>query len=504
MSHPAHARPPGDDENTPLPSLAAEANEARLALGPARPPQDDEDDDMDLPPLDADDDGDENGTKEELDDALPELRDDGGDPLDDANAQDLDIGVQIEDESDRSASDEAEGVDVGALDEDISDLEEESALDDGHEATGLDDDDASSDLDEDTTSDDGGAEGTGENAENDVDESALPELDESEHDEADDRLADLLLEEATRGKIPPWAPTRFFVLEGAGAPVPCAAVTVAFGRVLAAGDEVLLVDEGAHAARRTGIETPCTAIAATEDMTVIATARGNLFASRDGCASATAVSGFRTGKGPVGLAATAGRIWILHDEALWSMTGQGSAPVLARENGVRAIAASGGSLVVLTARPEGAAIERLRGDDEAWQATPLPSEIAAQIAPEPRPTLAAALGGKRVAIVSSKGLSLSNDGGRSFESTDLQDVVAACFAGDDEDAPLLALVATPEATTSYLVRITEDAEPSRVAELRGPDGASFTAASIAWDASRELVWIGGRQGLFALGLARQH
>ncbi|MRG96438.1 hypothetical protein GF068_31615 [Polyangium spumosum] len=475
---------------------------------PARAPRktEEEDDDMDLPPLDTDAGDDENGN-DTFDDELPDLRDDGGDPLDDTNAQDLDVGLDVEGEDEGGAGDEGleEGVDIGSLDEDLVTLDdEESALDDDREQDTHGDDDA--DLELDATQDDGGAEGTGENVENDIDESALPELDESENDteDADDALADELLDEATRGKLPPWAASRFVVLEGAGAPVPCTGVTVCGGRVLAAGDVVLVVDEGAHAARQTGLDSPSTAVVATDEMTVAASARGGLLVSRDGCASATPVAGFRSGKSPVELAATPGRIWILHEGSLWSMTGHEGTPVLAREGGVRAIKAAGGTLVVLATRPEGAAIERLRGDDEAWQRAPLEGAAAELATADPRPGLAVAAAGRRVVIVSPRGLLLSNDGARSFESIDLHGVIDACFAGDEEQDPLYALVAPPGDAASYVVRVGEDGDLSRVAELRGQDGTGLGEASIAWDGARELVWIASRLGLVALGPARRH
>jgi hypothetical protein len=99
---------------------------------------------------------------------------------------------------------------------------------------------------------------------------------------------------------------------------------------------------------------------------------------------------------------------------------------------------------------------------------------------------------------------LSNDGARTFESVDVHDVIGACFAGDEEDAPLYALMAPRGDATSYVVRVGEDGDVSRVAELRAQDGTGLGEASIAWDGSRELVWIGSRLGLVALGPARRH
>lgn len=177
-----------------------------------KPADVDEDDDISLPPLDADEETE--GSAEDEDDLDDIAHEDGADPLDDADASDLDIGSEIdeteEDEPNAEAADG--GIDVGALDDEISAREEDERAAERDEESGTTiDDDGVDDLDTDATRDDGGAEGTGENAENDVDESALPELDESEHDEADETLADILLEEAET--LPPWAATRFVLLD---------------------------------------------------------------------------------------------------------------------------------------------------------------------------------------------------------------------------------------------------------------------------------------------------
>jgi hypothetical protein len=497
---------PADAEGTLLPLRTAEP---ALALpAPARPPhvEEDEDEDIDLPPLDADED-DEAREPEELDDMLPALREHEGDPFDDANANDLDVGGDLEGEGDEATGDEGgdEPVDIGPIDEGISAFEgsNEAADDDASAGTHGDDDDLLDRLVDDD--DDGGAEGTGEDAGNDVDESALPELDANDQDEEDDQLADALLEEANAGLLPPWAASRWGLIEGAGATVPCCAVTSASGRVLAAGDVVLAVDEGAHAARQTGVAAAATAIAANDEVIAVATARGGLIVSRDGGASAQPVSGFRSGKSPATLAATPGRIWILQEGAIWSMTGPDGAPAPVRDAGIRAMAASGGTVVALAARAEGPALERLRGDDEGWQATPLPEPMAELVRGSSRPGLAAAASGRRIAIWTDNGLFASADGGQSFRSLDLGGVLAACFAGDEEESPLLVLVAQPGEATGYLVRVIDDEDPARVAELScGGEGATFGEAELAWDGARELAWVACRAGLLALGPTRKH
>lgn len=488
---------------------SATAEFVRDAVPPARG---EDDEDIDLPEfIVGDDDAEDEEGADKFDDALPDLRDDGGDPLDDTNASDLDVGIHIEDDDAREGNAEQtdELVDVGALDDDFAQLDSEgSALDPDRESDGFVEDEDVGGMDLASSDDDGGSEGTGEDVADDIDENALPELDESENDHADESLADVLLEEATRAQLPSWASSRFVPLEGAGASVPCIAVFVAAGRVFAAGDVVLLVDEGAHAARTMGLDAPSLAIAAMEGLTVIATTRGGLLASRDGWMSASAVTGFRSTpstKGSVGLACTLGRIWILHDRALWSMADADIALVRVRENGMGAIGATTGALVALATRNDGVFVEKFRGDDEPWQSTALPDEVAKFVAAEHRPTLVATAGGKRLAIASQRGLYLSNNGGVSFLRVELPGVSSACFAGEDETADLLVVVTSPDEPLAHLIRVTDDGETARLADVLGStDNNSFGDVSIAWDASRELVWIASRHGLVAYGPARRH
>jgi len=468
-----------------------------------------DEDNIDLPEfVVGDDDAEDEEGADRFDDALPDLLDDGTDPLDDTNASDLDVGIHIDDHDAPDANAEVtdEVVDVGALDDEFAQLDDEqSALDVDREPDGFVVDDDAGGMELASSDDDGGSEGTGEDVAADIDENALPELDESENDHADDSLADVLLEEATRARLPSWASSRFVPLEGAGASVPCSAVFVAAGRVFAAGDVVLTVDEGAHAARSVGLEAPSLAIAAMEGLTVIATTRGGLVASRDGWISASPVTGFRSTKGSVGLACTLGRIWILHDRALWSMADADIALVRVRESGLCAICATTGSLVVLTTGADGVLVEKFLGDDEAWQSTALPDEVVKFVITEHRPTLVATAGGKRLAIASPRGLYLSNNGGVSFMRLELPGVASACFAGDDDTADLLVVLTSPDEPVAHLIRVTDDGETARLAEVRGlTESGSFGDVSIAWDASRELVWIASRHGLVAYGPARRH
>ena len=218
------------------------------ARPPASRPRDAEEDDIDLPPLDADgDDGEEEEAGHE--DLIAPLEDEA-DGLDDASAADLDVGVELgDDDLDATGGDEAaEGeIDVGPLDEDIAADEDAAAQDESLEGIGGEDDDLETGDD---GEDDGGAEGTDDPIEDAVDDADLPELDAD--DEGDYEPGGELEEaiEAADGTLPPWSDARWVVREGAGAAVPCSSVAVGAGRVAAAGDVVLLVGEGAHAENR--------------------------------------------------------------------------------------------------------------------------------------------------------------------------------------------------------------------------------------------------------------
>jgi hypothetical protein len=474
----------------------------------ADPPKQDEDEDIDLPDFIVGDDDEADDGGDKFDEELPELRHDGGDPLDDSTASDLDIGVHIADDDRRELAADAndELVDIGAIDDEFARLDDaESALGEERENEGFVEDDEFASFDDDKGDDDGGSEGTGEDAANDVDENALPELDESENDQADESLADELLEEATRARLPAWAASRFVQLEGAGASVPCGVVTVAGGLVWAAGDVLLTVDEGAHAARHGSLEAPVSALAAMDGLAVLATSRGGLLVSRDGFATSSQVTGFRSTKGPVGLACTPDRVWLLHEGALWSMAAGDAALARVRESGLRAMWAASGTLVTISSENEGVFVEKLRGDDEPRQPTALPSEVAKFVLEVHRPIVVATAGGKRLALGSQDGLYLSNDGGASFFRVEVPGIAAACFAGDDLGADLLVMVAAPGEASAHLIRVTDDGEAARLAEVRGTqENGAFGDVSIAWDASRELVWIASRHGLAAWGPARRH
>jgi hypothetical protein len=187
------------------------------------------------------------------------------------------------------------------------------------------------------------------------------------------------------------------------------------------------------------------------------------------------------------------------------MAGADMALVRVRENSIRTICSTTGSLVALASRSDGVFVEKFRGDDEAWQSTALPDDIAKFVLTEYQPTIVATAGGRRLAIASEGGLYLSNDGGLSFLRVEVPSVSAACFAGDNEAADLMVVVTSPDEPLAHVIRVSDDGEPARLAEVQGTnERGAFGAVSIAWDASRELLWIGSRHGLVAYGPARRH
>jgi hypothetical protein len=497
---PSRSRPPA-------PRLLAA--EPRLLTGrPTTPKQPDQEDDseldeeLDLPLHDDLSDNEAESEREgEFDELMAPLLDrPGEDPLDDESASDLDTGISLDPLEDSATADDDDAeIDVGPLDEGV-DFDDQGSIDDRGDGMGDEPDDL--DLDEGLSADDGGAEGTSEAPEDEVDEAALPELDaDDEGEEGDEELAEALLAEE-EGSSPPWDAARWAPLDGAGAAVPCSAIAIAGDRVVAAGEVLLIVDEGARAARRAATPAATSAIALTEGLLVAATVRGQLLFSADGSKDASVIPGFRAGRGPVDLVATPGRVWIREGGTLLCFSSPQKPLTIVRDQGVISVARSGGVVVALTREKAGPALERLRGDDEGWQATPLRGSARRIIERDRAPIrLTAAAGGRAVALTDGARVAVSRDAGQSFETTNLGPVLALAFAGDAEGAPLLALVAPQSDLPATLIQLPARGEPTRIAALPSvTDGA----AAMAWDASRDCVWIACAAGLIALGATRRH
>ena len=456
------------------------------------------DDDLELPTTVGDEDEPSGSVDEDDDaDAIDDSDDGGESPLDDAEASDLDAGEDEIDETDDDDGDEAE-VDVGPLDDEV-DIGEESELGDEAAADAASDDDGI-DLDERAAADDGGIEGTNEAPEDAVDESALPELDaDDDADEGDEDLSEVLLTDAQTTELPPWDTTRWTPLDGAGAAVPCSALAIAAGRVAAAGEVLLVVGEGERSARQPSFGAGVVAVAAADDLLITATARGQIAVSQGAWTEAIALGALRAGRGPLTLTATPGRGWIRRDGALHSVTPPDTAIVPARQRGVLAITASGGSTLLLAESAAGPVIERLRGDDEGRRAVPLRGaarRLVEGAAPHGTITLVAAAGGRAVAFTDGAQIAISRDDGATFAIAVFAPILGLTFAGDDADATLLVLL---EGGT--VVQAPVNDEPTRVAAIEGVGSAP---AAIGWDPSRECAWIACSAGLTAIGRAPRH
>jgi hypothetical protein len=282
---------------------------------------------------------------------------------------------------------------------------------------------------------------------------------------------------------------------------------------------LLLVEEGARAARRLPFGEGALAVALGEEALVAATARGQLLVTHDFGATVSSFGAYRTGAVAPGLelATTPGRLWVREGGALscGTLPAQPAMPV--RERGVLAITASSGTLLALTVTSGVPGIERFRGDDEDRKQVPLP-EPARAIVERAKGSvlLAASAAGRCLALGDGRRVALSRDAGVTFALSDLGRVIALAFGGESADATLLGLLAPEGTARAYLVAWGASGDAMRIGEVaivdRDTQEGSPTAeadqaeasATIAWDAARELVWVASGAGLVALGWPQRH
>jgi len=355
------------------------------------------------------------------------------------------------------------------------------------------------------SADDGGAEGTSEDIGAEVDESALPGLD------ADDGGAfelDDFMRELSRGGFghesdhDGWA-----LYESWGARVPCFALDVSEGRVVAGGDELLVVEPGTQAARTSTLPRRATAIAASPEGAVVGTARGVLYAPRSPSSPSPLLSMLDTEKPVRALGVFAGRTWALVGDELWQLASPPAPPLLSR-TGVLAMARATDALVVLAARPE-RMLERFRGDDGDWEPIGLSPDARRALATEEAPRVVVSAGCQAVAVACAAGVSISREDGKRTTFLEFENVSALAFSGPSEAATLL--VVTIDSSTLSVISVDEKNRTRVVGRIElgralvdslGEDGP--LGLSIAWDESREALFVASPAGLFAMGPRRTH
>jgi hypothetical protein len=462
------------------------------ALTDRRLPADQELDELDLPSL-----GDESEEDPPAGFEESELDvDDEAHELDDAASSDLDVGADDLVEDDETVEDDSNvrATEEGLVDDVLSDAE--SAL--GDALDGIADSPADAIDEWPDEVDDGGVEGTDEAIEDEVDEAFLPDLDADAEGDADDAVAAGILSDFW---APPLDAAPWSQREGAGASVPVRRVAVGQGRVAAAGEALLLVDEGAHSASASNFDGGAQAVAFIESGLFVAGARGEIrLVGRDGAHRKV----LALAPGPIALAAGHDRAWALHDRSLWSLVGT---PSQIREDDVVAVAASGAGLVALTRLDDAVSIERLRGDDEAWQVLRLEG-AGASFARGETACLASAGDGRLIAIADAvRGLALSRDGGESFREIEVTNVVALSFAGEAIDAVLVAAIQRESDGAIALVRCPDEDPPTTLALLDAPsafDAPNSSPVALAWDSVRDVMWVACALGLVAVGPSRSH
>lgn len=464
------------------------------ASSTAGPPSIHDEEELELPPLDGvldDEEADDHGEPDDHDIAdEPALGEEEGAGLDLDPTSELDAVDDAPAEGNEPAH---EAVDIGSL-ADAIELPDEGPR--GADERGLtrEEEEEASPFDAQGIDDAGS--GTGEDLAGFVDEGALPSLG------VDDGAEAAPVVEAS----PRWDRGRYHVATGLGAEVPCGLLAVSSSYVVAVGPAVMLVRDDARMALGTGPDIDAVAVAATEDAIFVVSRRGALFASTDGGAAWMPAAAPSPEGPPIELAATPGRLWVRRRGSLSSMryreADRPEPQVVVRKEGVRAMAVAGSALVVLSERSGELVIERLRGDDEASEAEPLPEPLQA-VAAEGTPVLAAAAGGRALALLAGGAVHVSRDGGRSFRKIEAGPALAVAFAGQGESACAMALVAGERRAedAAALVEIDPGGACTRVAEIAGAAGGP---AALAWDGAREVMWVACEAGLIAFERSARH
>jgi hypothetical protein len=491
-----------------------------------RDPDDLQDWQPELPPLDGDDD---EPAGEPGDDALGADDADASsdDSLDDAESGDL-VGDAFEhveedasfgEEDDLASSDDFD-------DEDIDDVSLHGWAADA-DAPGISDDDigVDDDLAAPDTIDDGGAEGTTEPVEASLDE-RLPELvadDDPDEtgDESESAFGDVALVDVEQ--LPGWSSatwTRVGPVDGVVA-APLTAVVPTPAGLLAAGEAIHRVD--VVAMRSAPVASPaCGQIASLvvdphdAGWMAIATPEAGLGVRAAAAGAFVGRGAWRERAGATGQPETI-RVVLTSRPAtgrlLWALT-SGGALLRSADDGAswdgplgeghaRAIAArADGTIVAIDTDARGPRLVT-SSNGERWFARRL-AGVAALVAAGPEPQLF--LDGSAVAIVGEAGVVVSRDGGESFHAAaGCAGATAAAFVGDGSHAPLVVALRRAADDRAPLVLVEENA-CERIAEVELGTGAHADETggvrALAWDATSGLLWAAGSFGLVALRAPR--
>jgi hypothetical protein len=481
---------PSSHEISCAPGTAADHDRAMLT-SPAK--SDDEDLDvaldLDVPP--AVDEGPRDRTEGpggEPDHHDDLLADDEPSGLDAAVADDLPVGDPdlVEDDGVDGGDDEAPPVSISG-DDDLAHFEEASADDAG---TGIVDDEPHVDEDLRSSTDDGGVEGTSEDIAAEVDEAALPELD------ADDggtfELDDLMKELRASGLGHEPGAEGLALVDAWSVRGPFSAVAASGGAVVAVGSELCVLAPSATSVRRHALPREGTAVTPLSEGAVVGTARGVLLVMGVSSSTPGILSLLETSRAVSALATFAGRTWALVGDELWQVGSPPSPPISVR-GGVRRLVEAANALLTV----EGGRIRRFRGDDGGWEALPLPAHLAERL--DADDLVCATATDAAVAVASPSSITIAR--ADAVQTIDVDDLVAATFAGDDDAAPLLVLHRVRDGLAVLSVdprgRTSLEAKLALELSAREPVG-------VAWDDTREALFIATAAGLFALAKSRAH
>jgi hypothetical protein len=289
---------------------------------------------------------------------------------------------------------------------------------------------------------------------------------------------------------------------------------VAEGRVAVVGEALVLIEPGDVTPHSRPLAERGVSCALSGGFIVIATQRSLLRGESANDAPASWITDF----GAETLAAAGGRLWARRSTELFLVDERSRATRIVRR-GVLAMGSSAGTVHILVEEDDRAlALLRLRGDDGDWERTALPGvarllvDGAAQAKPGGGIHLAIGPAG-HVALLGGGRLAVSRDGGVTLALSPLTHVLAATFRGDGPRAePLVLTGSEPDARSSAGVSHTSPATLGKVGAAGALEelarikmgGRGVGPVSIAWDASRDVVFVVGASGLTAVGPRLRH